>query len=53
MLVQWPKKKDEQGGACTHEGEMKNAQSKFVGKGGGKAPIRSGWRIVLKLIISK
>jgi len=42
MLVQLPKKNDELGGACAHVGEMKNAQSKLVGKGEGKAPIRSG-----------
>jgi len=30
------------GGVRTQVGEVKNAQSKLVGKGEGKAPIRSG-----------
>jgi hypothetical protein len=53
MLVEWPKKKDELGVACTHEKKKKNAQSKLVGKGEGKNPVGSGWKIILKLIISK
>jgi hypothetical protein len=52
MLLQWPKK-DELGGACTRVGEMKNAQSKLVGKGEGKIRIRTGRRIIIKLIIDK
>jgi hypothetical protein len=49
MLVQWPKKQDEMGGACTRVVEMRNAWSILVGKGGGKTPLGSGWRTILKI----